>query len=52
MIPQLSRFNLIFPDPKDADDKGVLAHSDDLNINRIMERYTNVHDFVKRDDLK
>ncbi|MEA3290243.1 MAG: leucyl/phenylalanyl-tRNA--protein transferase [Campylobacterota bacterium] len=40
ILPQLSRYNLIFPDPLDADDKGLLAHGGDLSTNRIMAGYT------------
>lgn len=36
----LSKFNIIFPDPKYASDKGLLAYGGDLNPNRIMQAYS------------
>lgn len=36
----LSSYNLIFPDPSQADDEGIVAYGGDLSVNRIMAGYS------------
>jgi len=38
-IQPLSKYSLIFPDPKLADDEGLLCYGGDLSPNRIMSAY-------------
>jgi leucyl/phenylalanyl-tRNA--protein transferase len=38
-IQPLSKYSLIFPDPNDADDEGLLCYGADLSPNRIMSAY-------------
>ncbi len=39
MIPQISRFSHIFPDPSQTSKEGLVAWGGDLNPNRIMAAY-------------
>ena len=41
MIPQLSKYELIFPDPNDADENGIVAWGGDLNPSRLLRAYQN-----------
>ena len=36
----LSPYNLIFPDPSQAEDEGIVAYGGDLSVNRIMYGYS------------
>ena len=36
----LSPYNLLFPDPSQADDEGIVAYGGDLSVNRIMHGYS------------
>lgn len=38
-IPKLSAYNYIFPDPSQAEDKGLVAWGGDLNPNRLIAAY-------------
>ncbi len=40
-IPQLNKYNLIFPDPRDADEDGIVAWGGDLNPSRLIRAYQN-----------
>ena len=39
-ILPLSKYSLIFPNPLEADDEGLLAYGGDLSANRVMSAYT------------
>ncbi len=39
MIPQVSRYSYIFPNPRDASKEGLVAWGGDLNPNRILSAY-------------
>jgi leucyl/phenylalanyl-tRNA--protein transferase len=41
MIPQLNKYNLEFPNPRDADDDGIVAWGGDLNTSRLIRAYQN-----------
>jgi len=40
-IPQINKFNLIFPDPEDANEDGIVAWGGDLNPSRLIRAYQN-----------
>lgn len=40
-IPELNRFNLNFPDPKSANEDGIVAWGGDLNPSRLIRAYQN-----------
>ncbi len=39
MIPELSRFNYLFPDPKEAPKEGLVAWGGDLDPDRVVSAY-------------
>ena len=39
MIPEINRFELKFPDPKDANEDGIVAWGGDLNPSRLVRAY-------------
>lgn len=39
MIPQISRYSHIFPNPRDSSKEGLVAWGGDLNPNRILSAY-------------
>ncbi len=39
ILPQLSRFDFRFPDPRSAPKEGLLAHGGDLSPTRLLEAY-------------
>ena len=39
-ILPLKNYNLIFPNPAEADDEGLLAYGGDLSVNRLLSAYT------------
>jgi len=39
LIPEVSRFNFIFPDPRNGTSEGLIAWGGDLNPNRILSAY-------------
>ncbi|HIP59439.1 MAG TPA: leucyl/phenylalanyl-tRNA--protein transferase [Campylobacterales bacterium] len=39
MIPQVSRYSYIFPNPREASKEGLVAWGGDLNPNRILSAY-------------
>jgi leucyl/phenylalanyl-tRNA---protein transferase len=41
MIPELNKFSLTFPDPRDASEDGILAWGGDLNPSRLIRAYQN-----------
>lgn len=41
MIPQLNKYNLIFPHPNDANEDGIVAWGGDLNPSRLIRAYQN-----------
>ena len=41
MIPQLNKYSLDFPNPKDANDDGIVAWGGDLNPSRLLRAYQN-----------
>jgi len=41
MIPQLNKYNLEFPNPKDANNDGIVAWGGDLNSSRLIQAYKN-----------
>jgi len=40
-IPKLSKYNLLFPDPKSANENGIVAWGGDLNPSRLIRAYQN-----------
>jgi leucyl/phenylalanyl-tRNA--protein transferase len=40
-IPQLNKFDLIFPDPRDANEDGIVAWGGDLSPSRLIRAYQN-----------
>jgi len=41
MIPQINRYQLNFPDPRDANEDGIVAWGGDLTPSRIIKAYQN-----------
>ncbi|MBD3798136.1 MAG: leucyl/phenylalanyl-tRNA--protein transferase [Campylobacterales bacterium] len=41
MIPELNKFSLTFPDPRDANEDGIVAWGGDLNPSRLLRAYQN-----------
>ena len=41
MIPQINKFNLIFPHPNSANEDGIVAWGGDLNPSRLIRAYQN-----------
>lgn len=41
MIPELNKYSLAFPDPRDANEDGILAWGGDLNPSRLLRAYQN-----------
>lgn len=41
IIPRLNKYNLEFPDPKDANEDGIVAWGGDLNPSRLIRAYQN-----------
>ncbi len=41
MVPELNKFSLAFPDPRDANEDGILAWGGDLNPSRLIRAYQN-----------
>lgn len=41
MIPELKKYELIFPDPNDANEDGIVAWGGDLNPSRLIRAYQN-----------
>jgi leucyl/phenylalanyl-tRNA--protein transferase len=41
MIPQVSRYNLLFPHPNSANDDGIVAWGGDLSPSRLIRAYQN-----------
>ena len=39
MIPEINRFQLKFPDPRDANEDGIVAWGGDLNPSRLIKAY-------------
>ena len=51
MIPQLNKYNLEFPNPKDANDDGIVAWGGDLNPSRLLRAYQNgIFPWYSKDD--
>jgi len=51
MIPQLNKYNLEFPNPKDANDDGIVAWGGDLNSSRLIRAYQNgIFPWYSQDD--
>lgn len=51
MIPQLNKFNLEFPDPRSANEDGILAWGGDLNPSRLIRAYQNgIFPWYSKDD--
>jgi leucyl/phenylalanyl-tRNA--protein transferase len=40
-IPQLDKYSLSFPDPRDANEEGIVAWGGDLNPSRLIRAYQN-----------
>ena len=40
-IPQLDKYSLVFPDPHDANEEGIVAWGGDLNPSRLIRAYQN-----------
>lgn len=40
-IPKLNKYNLVFPDPRDANEDGIVAWGGDLNHSRLIRAYQN-----------
>lgn len=40
-IPRLNKFDLIFPDPRDANEDGIVAWGGNLNPSRVIRAYQN-----------
>jgi leucyl/phenylalanyl-tRNA--protein transferase len=38
-IPPLSKYSVVFPNPRDASDEGLLAYGGDLSSNRLLSAY-------------
>lgn len=41
MIPELNKFSLTFPNPRDTNEDGILAWGGDLNPSRLLRAYQN-----------
>ena len=41
MIPQLNKYSLLFPNPEDASEEGIVAWGGDLNPSRLVRAYQN-----------
>jgi len=51
MIPQLNKYKLEFPDPKDANDDGIVAWGGDLNPSRLLRAYqSGIFPWYSQDD--
>ena len=51
MIPQLNKYNLEFPNPKDANEDGIVAWGGDLNPSRLLRAYQNgIFPWYSQDD--
>jgi len=51
MIPQLNKYKLEFPNPKDANDDGIVAWGGDLNTSRLLRAYQNgIFPWYSQDD--
>ncbi len=51
MIPELNKFSLAFPDPRDANEDGILAWGGDLNPSRLIRAYQNgIFPWYSQDD--
>jgi leucyl/phenylalanyl-tRNA--protein transferase len=50
-IPKLSKYNLLFPDPKSANESGIVAWGGDLNPSRLIHAYQNgIFPWYSKDD--
>lgn len=50
-IPQLNKYNLTFPDPRDANEDGIVAWGGDLNPSRLIRAYQNgIFPWYAKDD--
>ncbi|MGE4418194.1 MAG: leucyl/phenylalanyl-tRNA--protein transferase [Sulfurimonas sp.] len=50
-IPKLSKYNLLFPDPKSANENGIVAWGGDLNPSRLIRAYQNgIFPWYSKDD--
>ena len=51
MIPQLNKYKLEFPNPKDANDDGIVAWGGDLNPSRLIRAYqSGIFPWYSQDD--
>jgi len=51
MIPQLNKYDLIFPHPNDANEDGIVAWGGDLNTSRLFRAYQNgIFPWYSKDD--
>ena len=51
MIPKLSKYELTFPDPGDANEDGIVAWGGDLNPTRLIRAYQNgIFPWYSKDD--
>jgi leucyl/phenylalanyl-tRNA--protein transferase len=51
MIPELNKYDLIFPHPNDANEDGIVAWGGDLNTSRLFRAYQNgIFPWYSKDD--